>query len=352
MISSDAVKIDPPLQTFDGLFSSKLVSQIKIDNQLYGVPMFDMKEVTIEEYFQQEQYEIGEQKILTQIYDDMSEEKWSQFDCFPVYDITYEDYTNWIIGLEKNQDYDFDIEKHSFTKYLETVEAVEHDSQEYVLSPIQQIKKGIPPQKIVCKPELTLIFHYDGSPACVKPESIPKLIERGWAKSLVTFSQNVKMDAGFPFKFLDTPPKGFEFVCGEVLYGQGVDVWYNSEKFDCKRVNSDSTLANGGISITFRNHDSENPDERTALEQIQSRQRGIEDKSYIADINGNPALVISKCVGCGMINYNMPNETTISSNYNLPSPNKIQFYDENRIFYHLRSNQSPEILLEIARDLH
>ena len=218
-------------------------------------------------------------------------------------------------------------------------------------SPKNQIKNGVKPQNILCDADLQLIFKQDNSPACVKPESIPKLIERGWANSFVTFSQNVKMDAGFPFKFLDTPPKGFEFVCGEVLYGQGVDVWYNNEKFDCKRVKSDFTLANGGISIGFRNYDSDNPDERTALEGIQSRQSGIEDKSYIADINGNPALVIPKCFGCGMINYNMSNGTTISSNYNLPSPNRIQFYDENKIFYNLRSNQSPEILLEIAKAL-
>jgi len=37
-------------------------------------------------------------------------------------------------------------------------------------------------QNIMCKHGFEKIFKIDNSPACVKPESIPKLIERGWAK--------------------------------------------------------------------------------------------------------------------------------------------------------------------------
>jgi hypothetical protein len=41
------------------------------------------------------------------------------------------------------------------------------------------------PHEIVCKPGLELIFKaIDDSPACVKPTSIPKLKERGWAQEL------------------------------------------------------------------------------------------------------------------------------------------------------------------------
>lgn len=58
------------------------------------------------------------------------------------------------------------------------------------------ISKTIPPKKqqsmlilnneILCNPELDLVFKSSNySSACVKPESIPKLIERGWAKSTV-----------------------------------------------------------------------------------------------------------------------------------------------------------------------
>lgn len=50
-------------------------------------------------------------------------------------------------------------------------------------SPYEQWHQGIDLQDIKCKEGLILIIKYDGSPACVKPETKQKLIERGWAKS-------------------------------------------------------------------------------------------------------------------------------------------------------------------------
>lgn len=70
----------------------------------------------------------------------------------------------------------------------------EEDGEKFqVMDYNYMISKTIPPKKqqdmpifddkIICKPNLDLIFKStDNSPACVKPESIPKLIERGWAK--------------------------------------------------------------------------------------------------------------------------------------------------------------------------
>ncbi len=49
------------------------------------------------------------------------------------------------------------------------------------LPPKKQIEKGIELEDVTCKEDLQLIFKYDGSPACVKPETAEKLIERGWA---------------------------------------------------------------------------------------------------------------------------------------------------------------------------
>jgi len=52
------------------------------------------------------------------------------------------------------------------------------------ISPRAQIKSGIAPDEISCKTGLELILKSsDGSPACVKPSTIQKLIERGWANS-------------------------------------------------------------------------------------------------------------------------------------------------------------------------
>jgi len=47
-------------------------------------------------------------------------------------------------------------------------------------SPLKQFKSGITIEEIQCKESLTLVKKYDGTPACVKEQTIPKLIERGW----------------------------------------------------------------------------------------------------------------------------------------------------------------------------
>ncbi len=52
------------------------------------------------------------------------------------------------------------------------------------LSPLKQFKTGIETKDIQCKKSLELIVKItNGHPACVKPETKQKLIERGWAKS-------------------------------------------------------------------------------------------------------------------------------------------------------------------------
>lgn len=53
------------------------------------------------------------------------------------------------------------------------------------LSPLKQYKSGVSINEIQCKENFVLIQKYDGTPACVNPESLTKLIERGWAKENV-----------------------------------------------------------------------------------------------------------------------------------------------------------------------
>ena len=50
-------------------------------------------------------------------------------------------------------------------------------------SPKHQLINNIPPNEISCNANLVLIFKsVDESPACVKPTTVEKLIQRGWAK--------------------------------------------------------------------------------------------------------------------------------------------------------------------------
>ena len=51
------------------------------------------------------------------------------------------------------------------------------------LAPRVQISLGVPLDEISCKEELHLVFKKSDNPACVKPSSVEKLIERGWAVS-------------------------------------------------------------------------------------------------------------------------------------------------------------------------
>jgi len=52
-------------------------------------------------------------------------------------------------------------------------------------APLKQVNAGIEPQNVQCQdPNKTLVLKMDGSPACMKPESVPKLIDRGWANGI------------------------------------------------------------------------------------------------------------------------------------------------------------------------
>ncbi|MCH7561250.1 MAG: hypothetical protein IIC67_07805 [Thaumarchaeota archaeon] len=50
------------------------------------------------------------------------------------------------------------------------------------IAPLKQFKSGIAIDEIQCKESLILVTKHDGSPACVKPETKIKLIERGWVQ--------------------------------------------------------------------------------------------------------------------------------------------------------------------------
>lgn len=55
------------------------------------------------------------------------------------------------------------------------------------ISPLKQIKYGIPNDMIRCYDDLIQITKHDGSPACVKPITVDKLYERGWTDPLTTY---------------------------------------------------------------------------------------------------------------------------------------------------------------------
>jgi len=84
--------------------------------------------------------------------------------------------------------------------------------------PLKQFKSGIAAKNITCNQNLELIFKSEnGSPACVKPDTATKLIERGWAKSpentgvLVTLTEGQREDPLLVQKILSDSIHGLDF---------------------------------------------------------------------------------------------------------------------------------------------
>lgn len=85
-------------------------------------------------------------------------------------------------------------------------------------SPKQQLENGVLPEEIICKDGLELIFKStDGSPACVKPKTAEKLIERGWGiKNYMHLSESLQTCSRIPGEIIECPAG---FVCYEELSG-------------------------------------------------------------------------------------------------------------------------------------
>jgi len=77
-----------------------------------------------------------------------------------------------------------DITKFSYSDNLQPKHLVEF------VSPLKQFKDNIPFHEIKCNVGLQLTQKYDGSPACVKSETVFDLIKRGWVSNIVLAVQS------------------------------------------------------------------------------------------------------------------------------------------------------------------
>lgn len=65
---------------------------------------------------------------------------------------------------------------------MSTGHMADHPLVTYFLSPLKQLKHGTNPDNVKCTEGLQLVLKQsNGTPYCVKPSSIEKLIQRGWA---------------------------------------------------------------------------------------------------------------------------------------------------------------------------
>ena len=69
---------------------------------------------------------------------------------------------------------------------------MEHHSVSYFLSPLKQLKQGTSSDNVKCAKGLQLVLKQStGTPYCIKPSSVEKLIQRGWAIHVLPNYSNV-----------------------------------------------------------------------------------------------------------------------------------------------------------------
>ncbi len=113
----------------------------------------------------------------------------------------------------------------------ESVSCVQGDPDYHrFASPLKQLDLGIPYSEIQCRDALILVTKQDGSPACIKPETIPRLMERNWIKDdtkqqCETFSGIWNKDFATCFDFSD------EYDCKD-MGGKPVSRSYTGEQPD------------------------------------------------------------------------------------------------------------------------
>ncbi|HEY8110284.1 MAG TPA: hypothetical protein VIG05_05420 [Candidatus Nitrosotenuis sp.] len=93
----------------------------------------------------------------------------------------------YVIQLLKVEPYPQSTHMIQPDEYIATlvITKINHD----LLPPLQQLKSGIAIDKIQCKENLQLIIKTSNeNPICVKPATKEKLIERGWASNVITWS--------------------------------------------------------------------------------------------------------------------------------------------------------------------
>ena len=76
-----------------------------------------------------------------------------------------------------------------------------------VLSPLKQILSGTSPRDIVCNKDLHLVLTLSEKPACVKEQSISKLIDRGWideSEKLSPYTEKIPTDPLLAKKIAET----------------------------------------------------------------------------------------------------------------------------------------------------
>jgi len=168
-------------------------------------------------------------------------------DCYFVFYVPFYTFAEIAIGYGSNglipsPYYGDDVPEHCIAKTVVDTDITKHST------PLKQFKSGIPSDEIKCRNTLILIQKYDGSPACVKPESIPKLIERGgWAIMISGRTSDANLIAEYcKYSKQNGLPTPWEYHCYDEPLGnpqREMDLGKSAVIIDYKDCNFDDKLS-------------------------------------------------------------------------------------------------------------
>ncbi|MCE2506677.1 MAG: hypothetical protein J4F36_09495 [Nitrosopumilaceae archaeon] len=105
------------------------------------------------------------------------------------------------------------------------------------MAPLQQIKQGIPTDDITCQKHMMLAAKQDGKPACLKIDTLVKLMQRGWVSDELRLSHQyvcdvmdaMRLSHQYVLTVKEFVPSGTDGRFGGVFFdASAVRQWYKS----------------------------------------------------------------------------------------------------------------------------
>ena len=231
--------------------------------------------------------------------------------------------------------------------------------------PLKQFNLGIPIFEIQCKDSLVLIQKHDGSPACVKEQSVLKLTERGWVaesnsdinRGCMTLEQS-KSIAPF-FKVPSYLPEGYSMKCSMSGMPYESYILYHNKDVSAGWMSKMHMLIDDGAIFIHQTDEKNLVGEK--FETIGTPEQRIQE-TYDSVINGNPSLkpqliringmlayAVDSCADCGMQTANFTDGTVIQKSTS--SETRIKFIDENGVSYMLETTLPLSELIKVSESL-